>query len=102
MFSHGNRCLLPFASYSYASCPQRGSTVAAETPSANPSPSSASAEAYKLEQLPRTRLAGHPGMHAAQKMPAQNSGQETAPKVSEPLAAPVSFDDMLLTFHASV
>ena len=99
LFSHGTRCLLPVASCLLLLCTifPKGYTVTAETPHAIPSLGDASAEAHKPEQLPGRSIAGHPVVHAAHKVPAQNSGQETASKVSDPLAAPVSFDEMLLT-----
>ena len=79
-----------------ACCPygvsfQRGYCVAAVTSRATPSLEGMSSEAHKAERGPVTGMSGHSVVHAAQKAPAQSTGHENASKVSEPLAAPVSF-----------
>ena len=67
----------------------KGYNVAAVTRRATPSLGDAADEAQKPQQLAETSIAAHP-VHAAQKLPAQGSGHETASKVCEPLTRAAS------------
>lgn len=61
----------------------------------------ASTEAHNLKQGPATHVAAHSGVHATPKLPAPSTGHETAPKVVEPLEAPVLLNVVLITLlHA--